>query len=118
MYKNAHGILLLYDITKRETFENIAVWMKQINENIGSDILKVLVGNKCDLEDQREVSEKEGKDAAAEYNIHFFEVSALSNKNVVEVFNYLTEELIKDPKLGTPSNGAKIVNLKKKQSYC
>lgn len=120
MYKNAHAILLLYDITNRESFDNISVWMKEINENIGSDIIKVLVGNKCDLEDERKVNEKEGNDAAAEYNIRFFEVSALSNQNVVAVFDYLTDELLKDFKSGKGEfNGrSTIMNLKKKEGFC
>ena len=93
--KGAHGIIFIYDIHSKCSFENIRNWMRQI-ELIGDKSLKkVLVGNKCD-EPYRDVSEEEGKNLADEYNIGFFETSAKTGKNVNEVFYYLVEEILKD----------------------
>jgi len=84
-YKGADGILLVYDITDRNSFEKIKDWMKQIQENtIKEQIGIVLLGNKCDLED-RQVSLEEGQNIAKEYGILFWETSAFKDKNITFV---------------------------------
>jgi len=92
-YKGINGIILMYDITDQNSFKNIRHWIKQIEEHGDNSVRKVLVGLKCDRPD-RVVTEEEGKKLAKEYNIGFFETSAKTNKNVVEVFNYLVKEMI------------------------
>ena len=85
-FRGSSGILLLYDITNKESFKNISKWIK-LNENSTSkENIKVLVGNKCDLDDNRVVSEEEGKKLADDYDMIFFEASAKTGKNINEIF--------------------------------
>ena len=97
-YKGAHGLILMYDVTDRSSFESVRNWIKQIEVHGDKSVKKVLVGHKCD-EPGRVVTEEEGKKLAEEYNIGFLESSARINKNVCEVFNFLVKEIImeKDP---------------------
>ena len=87
-YKGANGVLLMYDITNRKTFERINFWLKEIKEhNKIEDLFVCLVGNKLDLEEKREVSTEEGENYAKENNLQFFEVSAKSGIGVDELFS-------------------------------
>jgi len=81
-FKGAHGIVLVYDITDRDTFESIQQWVEQIHEYADANVNVLLVGNKCDQEEQRAVSTAEGEALAREYGIEFFETSARENVNV------------------------------------
>ena len=92
-YKGAHGIILTYDVTDQNSFKNIRNWIKQIEANAQTNVYKVLVGNKCYKID-RVVTEEDGKNLANEYNMNFFETSAKTNKNINEVFNNLTHEIL------------------------
>ena len=94
-YKGAHGIILTYDITDENSFKNIKNWIKQIEQNAQNNVCKVLVGNKCDM-DNRKISFEQGASLAREYNMKFFETSAKTNYNVNEVFTFLTREILND----------------------
>ena len=94
-YKGAHGIILTYDVTDQNSFKNIRNWIKQIEANAQTNVCKVLVGNKCDKPD-RVVTEEEGRKLASDFNMSFFETSAKTNQNVNEVFNFLTQEILKN----------------------
>ena len=97
--KYLNGILLIYDITSLKSFELIKEYNERINENGPSNLKKVLVGTKCDLEDERKVNTEEGKKLAKELGINnFFEVSAKTGKNVEEAFNSLFREILMDYK--------------------
>ena len=93
-YKGAHGIILIYDITDRETFENVRNWIKSIKTEADEKVVVILVGNKCDFEEKRQVSKEEGEQLAQELNLPFFECSAKENKNINEAFNGLIAKLI------------------------
>ena len=82
--KNADGVLLIYDITKQDTFEAISSWMDSIESLKGKDFPLILIGNKLDLENLRVVSYEEGKELASKYKIDFFETS---NKNGTNIEN-------------------------------
>lgn len=84
--------MLVYDISERESFENIQHWVRQIRENADERVCLVLVGNKCDREDSRVVSTKEGEDLARRYGVRFFETSAKDNKNVDECYLEIARE--------------------------
>ena len=94
-----NGIILTYDITRLESFKLIKKYNEAINENGFSNLKRVLVGTKCDLEDKREVTEEEGKKLAKELGINnFFEVSAKTGKNVEEAYYSLFREILMDYK--------------------
>lgn len=91
-FKGAHGILLVYDVSERDSFENIQHWVHQIRENADERVRLVLVGNKCDREESRVVSTKEGQDLAKQYGVSFFETSAKDNLNVDECYTAIARE--------------------------
>ena len=88
------GIIIIYDITNLESFKIINIINEEINHNGPKNIKKILLGTKCDLEDERQVSEEEGKKLADKLGINFFEVSAKTGKNVNEDFNSLIKDII------------------------
>ena len=73
-YKVAHGIILIYDVSDRSSFKNLRYWIKQIEAYAQTNVVKVLVGNKCDKPD-RVVREEEGRNLAKDFNMSFFETS-------------------------------------------
>ena len=93
-YRGASGILLIYDITDRESFESLSLWLIEIEKNASKNVKILLIGNNCDLKDKRQVSYQEGKDFAQNNNMLFFEVSAKNNTNINEAFESLVEEII------------------------
>jgi len=93
-YKGANGIILFYDITKESTFKNIKNWIKQIKDEGPGNIVTILIGNKIDLEEFREVSTEDGQKFAKDYDIQFFESSAKNGTNVKECFDQLIKSLL------------------------
>ena len=93
-YRGAHGILLLYDVTDKESFKNISNWLIEIEKNASKNILRILIGNKCDLEDKRVITHAQGKEFADTYGLKFIETSAKKNLNVSEAFETLGRELM------------------------
>ncbi|XVF50457.1 hypothetical protein PTKIN_Ptkin04bG0102500 [Pterospermum kingtungense] len=85
-YRGALGALLVYDITRRTTFENVKKWMHELREFGNLDMVVVLVGNKSDLSQSRQVNEEEGRNLAETEGLFFMETSALENVNVEEAF--------------------------------
>ncbi|MBA0651913.1 hypothetical protein Goklo_019207, partial [Gossypium klotzschianum] len=85
-YRGALGALLVYDITRRTTFQNVKKWMHELREFGNLEMVIVLVGNKSDLSESRQVSEEEGKKIAEMEGLFFMETSALRNLNVEEAF--------------------------------
>lgn len=81
-FRGAQGILLVYDVTDRGSFNSIRNWVGQIDQHADVHVNKILIGNKCDMADQRVVSHDEGAALAKEYGIQFFETSA---KNGIDV---------------------------------
>eukprot|EP01035_Chromulina_nebulosa_P017329 gene17329-22873_t len=92
-FRGAHGILLVYDVTDRQTFESIRNWYTLIQMHANENIKVILIGNKCDLSDQRMVSFEEGESLANECNIHFYETSAIENINVEKSFLTITTDV-------------------------
>jgi len=85
-FKGAHAIIIVYDITKRETFDNVAGWISEISNSAPSNVKKIIVGNKSDLDKERQVPIKSGEALAKHYNFKFFETSAKLATNIVELF--------------------------------
>lgn len=95
-YKGASLILLIYDVTDRRSFDDIQNWMQQIDNHARKDVFKVLVANKIDMAEHREVSEKEGIDLSKQYKVPYFETSAKTGENIDQMFNFCIMELLKD----------------------
>ena len=93
-YRGAHGILLIYDITDKDSFKNLSNWLIEIEKNASKNVLKVLIGNKCDLEDKRAISFNQGKEFADTYGLKFVETSAKKNLKVSEAFETLGREIM------------------------
>ena len=85
-YKSAQAIIIVYDITDQATFEHVKNWMVEIDKFAKQGVLKVIVGNKKDLEDKRQVPEELGKNFAEKNGVKFMEVSAKKNINIEELF--------------------------------
>lgn len=92
-YRGAHGIIIVYDVTSRDSFDNVRQWMKEIEKFASEHVNKLLVGNKWDLEEQREVTTDEGKDLAKKFDIPFLEVSAKNAVCVDETFTTMASEI-------------------------
>ena len=95
-FQSSDGFLLVYDLTKKSSFENLEFWNEQISLNAPKETKYILVGNKKDLEDQREVKIEEGEDFAKKNNIKFYETSAKDGTNVINVFETLAKEIVND----------------------
>jgi len=85
-YKGAQAIVVVYDITDKESFEHVKNWMADVDKFAKEGVLRILVGNKCDLEHQRVVTKENGKDLADKYGIQFMETSAKETINVDLLF--------------------------------
>nr|ACU23574.1 unknown [Glycine max] len=107
-YRGALGAMLVYDITKRATFVNVGKWLHELREFGGEDMVVVLVGNKSDLDQSRQVEREEGKVVAETEELCFMETSALQNLNVDEAFlEMITKihDIISQKSLETKMNG-------------
>lgn len=104
-YKEADGCLLVYDISKRSTFDEIKEYYKEkIKEKCKEDIKIILLGNKTDLEEKREVPSEEGAIFAAENGYMFMETSCLQNKYVADCFETLIEIIGREAKEKNQTN--------------
>lgn len=88
-YRGAVGALLVYDITKGESFNNLERWLKELRDHADDRIVILVVGNKCDLRHLREISEEDGKDFADKSGVTTVETSALDATNIDAAFQLL-----------------------------
>ena len=103
-FKDALGIIVVYDITQKSSFESLGTWLKLIKENVGDESSILLIGNKIDLEEQRKVGLEEGQDFAKEHGMAFYETSALDNRDncIGKAFTLLLKRMI--PKYDFPES--------------
>ena len=92
-YKNCVCAILVYDISNRESFENISQWVNHCIENSPKKVFMILVGNKCDLIESRQIPFEKGKEMAEKNNMMFFETSAKTGENVEKIFVDSTKEI-------------------------
>ncbi|KAL1920462.1 uncharacterized protein VTP21DRAFT_839 [Calcarisporiella thermophila] len=109
-YRNAMGILLVYDVTDERSFNNIRTWYSNIEQHASEGVNKILVGNKCDAQENKVVSTEQGQALANELGVKFLETSAKSNINVEEAFFTLARDvkgrLIDTQNQNQPDQGA------------
>ena len=94
IYRNANGVLFVYDITNKDSFINIKQWIKDL-QNVGNNIKGVIIGNKVDLEQSRQVDKNDLEEVGQKYEMPFLETSAKTNIEVNEGFEILVNELLK-----------------------
>lgn len=92
-YRGAHGIIVVYDVTDQESFNNVKQWLNEIDRYASENVNKLLVGNKCDLAENRVVSYEAGKALADDIGIPFLETSAKDATNVEKAFMTMAGEI-------------------------
>ena len=118
-YRGANGILLIYDITDRSSFEHIRNWIEQIKEEAPEQIIIYLVGNKIDNQNNRVVTNEEAKKVAEEFKLKYYETSAKNNINVDTTFLDLIKEIDSMySQLYIDNNGMTINGNKKQKKKC
>ena len=95
-YKNSHLIVFVYAIDDKKSFNNIKSWVEDVVSKVDKKTKFLLVGNKCDLEGQRQVSKEDAKQYATENNMEFMEVSAKDGTNIENMFNSSLQKLLED----------------------
>ncbi|XP_028780378.1 ras-related protein RABC2a-like isoform X1 [Neltuma alba] len=100
-YRGAHGVILVYDVTRRETFKNLEdLWAKEVElYSTNSECIKVLVGNKVDKDSERVVTKEEGMALAQKHRCLFVECSAKTRENVQQCFDDLSLKMLEVPSL-------------------
>lgn len=104
-YRGAMGILLVYDVTDEQSFQNIRNWIRNIEQHAADNVDKVLIGNKCDMDADQVVERARGQRLAEEYRIKLFETSAKANINVSAAFISIAQD-IKRRLMDNPNNNA------------
>ncbi|KAI9310485.1 ras family-domain-containing protein [Dichotomocladium elegans] len=94
-YRGAMGILLVYDVTDEKSFGNVRNWFSNIEQHASEGVNKILIGNKCDMEENRVITVEQGKALAEELGVRFMETSAKANIGVEEAFFDLARDIKK-----------------------
>mmetsp|Transcript_30633 Transcript_30633/g.42658 ORF Transcript_30633/g.42658 Transcript_30633/m.42658 type:complete len:220 (-) Transcript_30633:402-1061(-) len=113
-YRGAVGALLVYDISKRLTFENVGRWLGELRDHADQNIVIMLVGNKKDLRHNREVQTDEAKAYCKENNLFFIETSAMTDSNVKPAFETILKEIYRlisqKPDIQSTDNSAQMIS--------
>ena len=94
-YKGAKGAFIVYDITRKDSFENVSKWADQLKSTADKNLTIIIIGNKTDLEDQRQVTSEEGQNKANSLESAFIETSAASGSNLDKAFEMMINEVYK-----------------------
>jgi len=127
-FRNAEGIMIVYDVTNQESFENLKNWIQSIKDNMGNDFLEripvVIIGNKIDS-DEREIKTEDAESFCKQQNYPYFETSAKTGENIDSTIRFLVKKVIdvnSDNKEGNNENGNIKINTeehnKKEKSGC
>ncbi|KAL6624632.1 hypothetical protein ACP70R_031953 [Stipagrostis hirtigluma subsp. patula] len=111
-YRGAHGIIIVYDVTDMESFNNVKQWLSEIDRYASDSVCKLLVGNKCDLVENKVVDTEKAKAFADSLGIPFIETSAKESINVEEAFLTMSAEIKKrnENSDGNPTNRGEKAN--------
>ena len=113
--KNAHGIILMYDITNKSSFDSIPEWIKNIKESKGADFPMILCGNKIDKEDERVITREESEELSNEYVIDFFEISNKNGINIEKAVLSLVKKILRHNKYKKQDLNTSILSNKDKK---
>lgn len=94
-YRDAQGAVLAYDITDKDSFDKVKIWLKELHTVVGENIQVVIVGNKCDLERDRKVNKKEAEEWAVAHHAKHFLCSAKLGLRVTDAFQGLVANIVK-----------------------
>ena len=94
-YKGAKGAFVVYDITRKQSFESVDRWINDLRAAADKNLSIIIIGNKCDLEDQRQVNKEQGEEKAKNFEVAFMETSALSGENLDKAFEKMINEVFK-----------------------
>ncbi|KAF7016646.1 hypothetical protein CFC21_030201 [Triticum aestivum] len=111
-YRGAHGIIIVYDITDMESFNNVKQWLSEIDKYANDSVRKLLVGNKCDLAESRVVDTAVAQAYADEMGIPFLETSAKESINVEEAFLAMSAAIKKSKAGGLERKASNLVQMK------
>ena len=92
-YKGAKGALIVYDITRKETFDSVDRWISELVNSGDKNMTMLLIGNKCDLDNQRQVTKEQGEEKAKAFKVAFLETSASSGENLDVAFEMIMKEV-------------------------
>lgn len=120
-YRGAHGILIVFDITARRSFENINSYLKEIEKNTTDykTVEKILIGNKIDKMDERQVTKEEAETFAKSNGLLYLETTA-EDSSISRVFQILVDRVLLNPQLvqnNTPNLSSTLVELEEEKSY-
>ena len=113
------GVMLVYDITNSKSFDNIEKWLRKFEEHGKQNAEKMILGNKCDLEDKRMISKERGEAIARDHRVPFLETSAKTDRNIERAFTMLAEAIL-DKIVDVPDKKRSLsrTNSKGNQSQC
>ena len=94
-YKGAKGAFVVYDITRKQSFESVDRWINDLRAAADKNLSIIIIGNKCDLEDQRQVNKEQGEEKAKNFEVAFMETSAFSGENLNQAFEKMMNEVFK-----------------------
>ena len=93
--RNAEGVVIVFDVTSQESFDNVKGWINSVKSNIGENVIPIIiVGNKIDMENMREISKEDGNKTASENGFKYFETSAKTGKGVDEAFKEIVNQIL------------------------
>ena len=107
-FKGAHGIILIYDVTDEQSFDNVSNWINQIKEEASDNVIIFLVGNKIDDVDHRKIQIENGENLANTFKLEFFETSAKTGENVQKTFQTLVQKIDEIYSLNNIPKGGKL----------
>ncbi len=102
-YKGSKGAFVVYDITRKETFASVERWVNDLKSTSDPKLTIILIGNKNDMEDQRQVTKEQGEEKAKSFGCAFLETSALSGDNLDKAFTLMVKEIFE--KFNSESTG-------------
>lgn len=120
-YRNTNAIILVFDITNRDSFNNIKNWLDEINKNLPDYTTKILIGNKLDIEDKRNISKEEAILFSKQNRfINYFETSAKKNINIEQIFLTIANNVIEMLNENNQINNNQNININntKKKCFC